>query len=115
MVMTVFASSEVFWEACRYLHQFGMAFMFTHRHRSAGKFFFFFVFSRLYSQHIEVPRLGVEMELQLLACHSHGDTGSEPICDLCHSLQQHQILNPLSKARDCEPIYHEHYVRFLTH
>jgi len=32
--------------------------------------------------------------------HSHSNVGSEPVCNLHHSSQQHQILNPLSKARD---------------
>ena len=55
----------------------------------------------LHLQHIEVPRLGVKSELQLLACTtatamldlSHG-------CDLYHSSQQHWLLNPLSEARN---------------
>ena len=50
---------------------------------------------------MEVPRLGVELELQLLAYTiatvmwdlSH-------VCDLHHSSRQRQILNPLSEARD---------------
>ena len=39
------------------------------------------------------------------------------ICNLCFSLWQHQILNPLSEARDQIGILHPHrcYVRFLTH
>ena len=31
---------------------------------------------------------------------SHSNVGSSYICDLHHSSQQHQILNPLSEARD---------------
>ena len=52
-------------------------------------------------QQMEVPRLGVELELQLPA---YGTVTATPdlscACDLCCSLQQHWILNPLSKARD---------------
>ena len=32
--------------------------------------------------------------------HRQSNTKSELVCDLHHSSQQHQILNPLSKARD---------------
>ena len=55
----------------------------------------------------EVPRLGVELELQLLAYTTATVTQDpSPVCDLCCSLQQHWILNPLSKARDrtCNPM-----------
>ena len=31
---------------------------------------------------------------------SHSKAGFEPICNLPHSSQQHQLLNPLSKGRD---------------
>ena len=37
------------------------------------------------------------------------------ICDLCCSLWQLQILNPLSDARDQNHIPHRDNVRFLTH
>ena len=65
-----------------------------------GEIFFFF-FLGLHLQHIEFLRLGVKLELQLPAyttatagwCPSH-------VSDLYHSSQQHQILNPLSKARN---------------
>jgi len=49
---------------------------------------------------MEVLRLGVKSELQLLACTT--DTAiPDPshIRNLRHSSQQHQILNPLSEAR----------------
>ena len=49
---------------------------------------------------MEVPRLGVELELQLPA---YTTATALPdlscICDLHHSSWQHQILNPLRKAR----------------
>ena len=50
---------------------------------------------------MEVPRLGVKLELQLLA-HTTATATQNPsgIYDLHHSSQQHQILNPLSRARD---------------
>ena len=50
---------------------------------------------------MEVPRLGVKLELQLLAYTTATATAR---LDLSHIwqpvLQQHQIINPLSKARD---------------
>ena len=50
---------------------------------------------------MEVPRLGVESELQL---QTYTTATAVPdlsqICDLYHSSQQHQILNPLREARD---------------
>jgi len=60
-------------------------------------FFFFFFIGR----HMEVPRLGVESELQLLAYTTATATpGPSHICDLHYSSWQHQILNPLREARD---------------
>jgi len=50
---------------------------------------------------MEVPRLGVESELQLPAYTTAMATqGPSRICDLHHSSWQCQILNPLSEARD---------------
>ena len=56
---------------------------------------------RLHLQHMEVARLGVKSELQLLACATAKAT-QNPRCirNLHRSLQQRWILNPLSKARD---------------
>ena len=48
---------------------------------------------------MEIPRLGVESELQLLA-YSTAMQDLSHVCSLHHSSQQHQILNPLSEARD---------------
>ena len=49
---------------------------------------------------MEVPRLGVKLELQLLAYTiATAMQNLSHICDLHHSLQQHQILNPLSEAK----------------
>ena len=62
-------------------------------------FFFFFLWPHL--QHMEVPRLGVESELQPLA-YTMATATQDPscVCDLPHSSRQHRILNPLSEARD---------------
>ena len=50
---------------------------------------------------MEVPRLGVELELQLPA-YTTATATQDPscICDLYHSSWQRQILNSLSEARD---------------
>ena len=50
---------------------------------------------------MEVPRLGVESELQLLA-YATATATQDPshVCNLHHSSRQHRILDPLSKARD---------------
>ena len=58
--------------------------------------FFFFFFLQLHAQHMEVPRLGVEWELQLPA-YTTATAMQDPswVCNLHHSC----ILNPLSKAR----------------
>jgi len=64
-------------------------------------FFFFLVFLGPHLWHMEVPRLGVESELQLLA-YTTATAMQDPsrICNLNHSSQQCQIFNPLSKAMD---------------
>ena len=62
-----------------------------------------FVFSSLrpHLQHVEVPRRGVKLELQLQAYTTATATlDLSHIYDLCLSLQQHWILNLLSEARD---------------
>ena len=50
---------------------------------------------------MEVSRLGVKSELQLLA-YTKATAILDPscLCDLHHCSRQHQILNPLSVARD---------------
>ena len=52
-------------------------------------------------RHMEASRLGVQLELQPLA-YARASATPDPssICDLHHSSQQCQILNPLSEARD---------------
>ena len=62
---------------------------------------FFFILLGLHLKHMEVPRLGVKSELQLLAyTTATGTLDLKCICELCCSLWQCHILNPLSKARD---------------
>ena len=62
---------------------------------------FFFGFLGLQSWHMEVPRLRVELELLLPATASAAATQNPSrICDLHCSSWQHQILGPLSEARD---------------
>ena len=64
------------------------------------RFFFFFPLGP-HLWHKEVPRLGVQSELQLLVYTTATVTQNlSPICDLCHSLHQCQILNPLNETRD---------------
>ena len=64
-------------------------------------FLFFFCFLGLYLRHMEIPRLGVESELQLPAC-TTATAMWDPnrVCSLYHSSRQHRILNPLIKARN---------------
>ena len=64
-------------------------------------FFFFFVFSGPHLWHMEVHRLGVELELYLQAYTTATATWElSHICNLHHSSWQRRILNPLSRARD---------------
>ena len=58
-------------------------------------------FLGLHPRHMEVPRLGVKSELQLLA-YATATATQDPrhICSLHHSSRQHQILNPLRETRD---------------
>ena len=63
--------------------------------------FCFVCFLGPHLQHMEVPRLWVELELQLLA-YATATIPPDPshICNLYHSSWQRQILNPLSEASD---------------
>ena len=64
-------------------------------------FFFFFCFFGPHPWHMEVPKLGVEWELQPPAYTTVTATQDlSHICDLHHSSQQRWILSPLSQARD---------------
>ena len=70
-------------------------------HEHFFSFFLFFIFLGLQLQHMEVPRLGVNLELQLLA-YATAIATQDPshVWDLHHSSGHCWILNPLSKARD---------------
>ena len=61
---------------------------------------FIFVFLGPHTWHMEVPRLGVELELYPLA-YTTSTAMPDPslVCNLHHSSQQRWILNPLSEAR----------------
>jgi len=63
--------------------------------------FFLSFFLGLYLRNMEVPRLGVELELQLTA-YTTATAMWDPrrVCDLHHNSHQYWILNPLGKARD---------------
>ena len=61
-------------------------------------FYFLPFFLTLHLQHMEVPRLGVESELQL-SSYAIDMALPNQISDLHCSLQQCRILNPLSEAR----------------
>ena len=64
-------------------------------------FFFFFVFSGPHPWQMGVPRLGVELELQLLSYSAATATPDlSSVCDIPQSSQQCWDLNPRSKARD---------------
>ena len=56
-------------------------------------------FKQLHLWHMEVPRQGVKLELQLLA-YAIAMQALSCIYNLHHSLQQRWILNPLSMSRD---------------
>ena len=63
-------------------------------------FYFIFCFLGLHLWHMEVPRLGVQLELQPLAyATAIANQDLKCVCDL-HISRQRQILNPLSEARD---------------
>ena len=64
-------------------------------------FFLGGVFLGLQPWHMEVSRLGVELELYPPACTTTTATRDLSfVCDIHQSSQQHWILNPLSKARN---------------
>jgi len=63
--------------------------------------FWSFVFLGPHPRHMEVPRRGVESKLQLLAYTTAIATSDlSCVCNLHHRSRQHQILSPLSEARD---------------
>ena len=70
-------------------------------HSFIHSFVYSFILFRATPMHMEVSRLGVKLELQLLAC-TTATAMPDPnyICDLYHILQQCWILNSLSEAGD---------------
>ena len=93
----------------------------TRPHRKTCVEWNFFIFNFLgpHLWHIEVPRLGVESELQLPV---HITATAIPdlshICDLHQSLRQCQIVvNPLSEARDRTGVHLDtsHVLNLLSH
>ena len=78
--------------------------------------FIYFFTLKIKKKHFLVPHLW-HMELPSCCwglCHSYGNTRSEPHCNLCYSLWQFQILNPLSEARDQTTSSGDN-IRSLTH
>ena len=69
-------------------------------------FFFFFLFFVLHSWHMEVPRLGVESELQMLA-YTTATATPDPscVCHLHHSSWQCQILNQLIRCANSKTVF----------
>ena len=76
-------------------------FLFQSQHFNCFLFVCLFYFLGPHLWHMEVPKLGIESELQLPA-YATGTAKWDPscICDLYHSSWQCQILNPLSEARN---------------
>ena len=76
-------------------------FCFIHLIITSRRHFLFVCFFTAVPVNMEFPRLGVKSELQLPA-YATGAATQDPSCaqGLHHSSQQHQILNPLSVARD---------------
>ena len=63
--------------------------------------YIYIYFLGTYLQQMEVPRLGVELELRLLAyATTIGTQDPSCLCDLHHSSWQLLILNPPSEASD---------------
>ena len=63
----------------------------------------FLFYLGLHLWHMDIRRLGVELELHQPTPTTAIATATRDlshICDLHHSSQQHLILNPLSEARD---------------
>ena len=75
---------------------------------SKNTFSFFLFFLQPHLQLMEVPRIGTKSELQLPA-HTTATATLDLSCTcyLHHCLQQHQILNPLSEARERNYIFSE--------
>ena len=92
---------EAFTMGCVSVHHLRHSAM-THQWRvSQSKHIYLFCFLGPLLWHMEVPRLEVPVELQLPAyTTATAVLDLSHVCDLQHSSQQHQILNPLREARD---------------
>ena len=93
LCVTVIYPKKVFVETAKYI-------LSVCQNNTTVCMYIFFAFSGLHLRHMEVPRLGVNSELQ-----QHNSTATavrDPshICDLHHSSQQCRIPDPLSEARD---------------
>ena len=87
-----FFMSIYFWSVCSNFCSLQSTFFFN---------FYFFVFLGTHPWHMEVPRLGIESQLQMPVYTTVTATwDSSSIFDLYHSSWQRGILNPLSEARD---------------
>ena len=77
-------------------------------------YFYLFSFLGMHPWHMEVCRLGIELELQLPA-YTRATATRDPsrVCDLYHSSWQHHILNPLSKARGTCILMDTNWIHFL--
>ena len=101
---------HVFWETYVYIYTFLLGIFLRVNQVSQRiyilyqQFFFFsflFFFLGPHLWHMEVPWLGVELELELPAyATATANQDLSRVCDLYHSSQQCWILNPLSEARD---------------
>ena len=91
------------------------------KHRLFFLILFIFCFLGLHLWHMEVPRVRVESELQLLAYTTDTATPDPSyICNLCCISWQCRILNPLSEARDrthniCNIYYFLLFLSFFNH
>ena len=72
-----------------------------HTKLKLNSFFCLLSFLGPHPRHMEVPRLGIQLELQL-PTYTRAIATPDPsrVCDLHHSSRQHRILNALSEARD---------------
>ena len=63
--------------------------------------FTLFCFLGLHLQHVEVPRRGVQLELQMpVSTTATATWDPSHVCNLHHGSWPRRILNPLSEARD---------------
>ena len=66
--------------------------------------FFFLFFLQPHPRHMDIPRLGVELELQVPAyATATAMLDLSCMCDPCCRLQQYRIFNPPSKAQGSKP------------